>query len=172
MCASGLFCLNLWAVDVPTDIAAAVPLATLVGSSRLQVWGFGIYDAQLWVPPGFQAARYDESNFALELHYLRDFSRADIARRSLEEMRRTALISDRQAKAWQRKLEMALSDVRSGDRILGVYLPQTRTARFLTNGQPTGEVSDGDFARLFFGLWLSPQTSEPALRKALLAGNP
>jgi len=157
---------------VPTDIAAALPQASLVGSSRLQVWGFNIYDAQLWAAPTFEAARYSESTFALELHYLRDFSRAELARSSLEEMRRTTTISDGQAKAWQRKLETAISNVQRGDRILGVYLPQTRTVRFLTNGQPTGEVSDGDFAKLFFGIWLSPQTSEPAMRNALLAVNP
>jgi hypothetical protein len=27
-----------------------------------------------------------------------------------------------------------------------LHLPQTRTARFDPNGQPTGEVSDGDFS--------------------------
>lgn len=32
-----------------------------------------------------------------------------------------------------------------------------------------GEVADPEFARLFFGIWLSPNTSEPALRQALLA---
>ncbi|MDR7378655.1 hypothetical protein J2X19_003349 [Rhodoferax ferrireducens] len=153
-------------------MAAAVPQASLSGSTRLKVWGFDIYDAQLWVAPGFQAARYADTAFALELRYLRDFSRADIARRSLAEMRRSAPMSDAQAQAWQQKLASAFPDVQKGDRILGIYLPQTRTARFLTNGQPTGEVSDGDFARLFFGIWLSPDTSEPAMRKQLLAGHP
>jgi len=157
---------------VPADVTSAVPQARLLGSTRLKVWGFDIYDAQLWAAPGFQAARYADTALALELTYLRDFSRADIARRSLDEMRRSAPIPDAQAKAWQQKLEAAFPDVQKGDRILGIYLPQTRTARFVTNGQPTGEVSDGDFARLFFGIWLSPQTSEPAMRKALLAGNP
>ncbi len=149
-------------------MAAAVPQASALGSTRLRVWGFEVYDAQLWTGPGFQAARYGDSALALELTYLRDFQRADIARRSLDEMRRSAPIADAQALAWQKKLEAAIPDVKKGDRILGIYLPQTRTARFLTNGQPSGEVSDGDFARLFFGIWLSPQTSEPAMRKALL----
>nr|WP_315232288.1 chalcone isomerase family protein [uncultured Albidiferax sp.] len=149
-----------------------MPQASLSGSTRLKVWGFDIYDAHLWVAPGFQAARYADTPFALELRYLRDFSRADIARRSLAEMRRSAPMSDAQAQAWQQQLASAFPDVKKGDRILGIYLPQTRTARFLTNGQPTGEVSDGDFARLFFGIWLSPDTSEPAMRKQLLAGNP
>lgn len=153
-------------------MAFALPQARLVGSTRLSVWGFDIYDAYLWATPGFQAERYADTAFALELRYLRDFSRADIARRSLDEMRRSAAIPAAQAKAWQYKLESAFPDVQKGDRILGVYLPQTRTARFLTNGQPTGQVSDGDLAKLFFGIWLSPQTSEPGMRKALVAGNP
>ena len=32
----------------------------------------------------------------------------------------------------------------------------------------SGELRDAEFARLFFGIWLSPRTSEPALREALL----
>ena len=32
-----------------------------------------------------------------------------------------------------------------------------------------GDVRDPLFAKLFFGIWLSPQTSEPQLRRALLA---
>ena len=36
-------------------------------------------------------------------------------------------------------------------------------------GRTVGEVADAEFARLFFGIWLSPRTSEPQLRQALLA---
>ena len=58
-------------------------------------------------------------------------------------------------------------DVRAGDRITGVHRPGTG-ARFFVNGRLQGELPDADFARLFFGIWLSPRTSEPALREALL----
>jgi len=33
-----------------------------------------------------------------------------------------------------------------------------------------GEVKDAEFARRFFGIWLAPSTSEPALRQTLLGG--
>jgi hypothetical protein len=36
----------------------------------------------------------------------------------------------------------------------------------------TGEIRDAAFARLFFAVWLSPRTSEPALRSALLGKRP
>ena len=44
--------------------------------------------------------------------------------------------------------------------------------RFFFNGSLRGEVADADFTRLFFGIWLSPKTSEPRLREQLLAGAP
>ena len=41
-------------------------------------------------------------------------------------------------------------------------------ARFFVNGQLKGDVREPEFARFFFGIWLSPKTSEPTLRDALL----
>lgn len=62
-----------------------------------------------------------------------------------------------------------IPSVKKGDRILGVYRPGAG-ATFLVNGKPVGEILDLELAHLFFGIWLSPTTSEPKLRSALLAG--
>ena len=62
-----------------------------------------------------------------------------------------------------------LPDVQKGDRVMGVHRPGVGAA-FWMNGKPTGEIRDAEFARLFFGIWLAPTTSEPGLRTALLAG--
>jgi len=59
-------------------------------------------------------------------------------------------------------------DVKAGDVITGVHQPAMGVV-FWCNGRLLGEVRDPLFARLFFGIWLSPQTSEPQLRSALLA---
>jgi hypothetical protein len=45
-------------------------------------------------------------------------------------------------------------------------------AVFWLNGRLRGEIRDAEFARRFFGIWLSPRTSEPALRSALLGSAP
>jgi hypothetical protein len=58
-------------------------------------------------------------------------------------------------------------DVKDGDRLAGLHLPG-EGARFWLNGRPAGAVTDPEFSRLFFGIWLAPTTSEPALRLALL----
>jgi hypothetical protein len=54
--------------------------------------------------------------------------------------------------------------------VTGIHRPGVG-AVFQINGKPGGEIADAQFARLFFGIWLSPTTSEPKLRSALLAGS-
>jgi hypothetical protein len=158
---------------VPTgsrpELAEALPQGRLIGKGRLTVWGFEVYDARLWAPPGFGPGSYAGQPLALELAYLRAFDAADIASRSLKEMRRSGTFSDAQADQWKRDLLRVIPDVKKGDRILGVHRPGTGTA-FWINGKAGGEIRDPEFARLFFGIWLSPGTSEPSLRDALLAG--
>lgn len=166
--AAVLFSMPNSAQTVPVELRGALPSATLAGSSKLTYWGFDVYNASLWVTPGFKAAEYERHAFALELTYLRDFSSEDIARRSLDEMRRLQSISSTRAQQWERAMRDAFPGVKTGDRISGINRPGVGV-QFLTNGQPTGDIRDVEFARLFFGIWLLPDTSEPRLRQALLA---
>ena len=155
--------------QTPPELAQALPQARLLGSARLKVWGFEVYDSRLWATAAFSAASPAATPLALELTYLRDFKAQDIAERSLKEMRRSQPLSDAQAARWKADLLRVIPDVRAGDRILGVHRPG-QGAAFWFNGKPTGEVRDEDFSARFFGIWLSPATSEPQMRAALLAG--
>jgi Chalcone isomerase-like len=154
---------------VRPELKEALPQSQLVGQGRLTVWGFQVYDARLWAPNGFTADSFGTSPLALELAYLRDFAARDVAERSLQEMRRSQAITEVQAARWRAELLRVIPDVSRGDRILGLHRPGVGAA-FWFNGKISGEVRDAEFARLFFGIWLSPQTSEPKLRNALLAG--
>lgn len=151
------------------ELQDVLPQHRLVGQGRLTFWGVQVYDASLWAPPGFKPDEPFGETFALELAYLRDFSSADIAERSIAEMRRSAAIPDAQAKTWREQLQRVLPDIKKGDRVIGLHRPGLG-AQFRVNGKPAGDIPDAGFARLFFGIWLSPNTSEPALRAALLAG--
>ena len=84
-------------------------------------------------------------------------------------MRRAAPISDEQAKIWSAQMLRVIPDVKKGDRLIGINRPGSG-ALMLVNGKTSGEIRDVKFARLFFGIWLSPKTSEPQVRAALLAG--
>ena len=151
----------------PAELQDVLPLARLIGQTRLSVWGFKIYDARLWSPPGLNARNFASQPLALELAYLRDFTAADIVERSLKEMRRSANLSAAQAQQWTAEMLRVFPDVKAGDRVLFLHRPGI-SANFWLNGRPVGEIADPEFARLFFGIWLSPQTSEPAMRLSLL----
>ena len=153
---------------VPQEVVRSVPDATLGGNSRLTYLGFKVYDASLWVVPTFSVAEFERHAFALELSYLRNFTGASIAQRSVAEMRRQGGVSDEKLALWKQQMLDVFPDVRKGDRLTGVNRPGTG-AIFLLNGQPLATIADDEFARSFFGIWLSEQTSDTRLRKALTA---
>lgn len=159
--------LHLHAQPMPQELTRFVPSAMLAGQSRMTFWGFEVYQATLWVAPGFVDVAYAQSAFGLDLRYLRDFKGADIAKRSIAEMRRQGPLSAEQELAWEGQMRNLFPDVKNGDHITGVNQPGTG-ATFWSNGRLLGEIRDPGFAQKFFGIWLSTQTSEPALRRALL----
>ncbi|MDP1530501.1 MAG: chalcone isomerase family protein [Rhodoferax sp.] len=148
-------------------LSAALQNKTSVGTARLRYWGFDVYDASLWALPGFDINRFENQRFGLELAYLRDFKGADIAERSIDEMKGLATIEPGQATRWTQAMSNLFPDVKRGDRITGVHVPGSG-ARFYLNGKLLGEVADDAFSRLFFGIWLSPKTSQPRMRETLV----
>ena len=157
-------------LQVRPEVAAvrgAVPTAPV----RLKVWGFEVYDARLWTPAGFRHSQYAQYPFALELQYLRKLEGAQIASRSVDEMRRAGSVTDAQAQSWLAAMRALFPNVSAGERITGVNLPG-EGAEFWVNGQRVGAVKDLTFARLFFGIWLDERTSEPKMRAQLLQSLP
>ena len=169
--ATGLFCLQAQASALPPELQPLLPAAALAGQAKLSVWGFEVYKATLWVAPGFAQTAYEQHLFALELAYLRDFAGSDIAKRSVSEMRRQKQISPADEARWEGQMRAVFPDVKAGERLTGVNVPGVG-AQFRAKGRVLGEIRDPEFARLFFGIWLSPQTSEPHLRQSLLAQVP
>lgn len=153
----------------PPEIQAALPQPRLLGKARLSLYGFQVYDSRLWVTPDFSTENFSKQPFALELSYLRDFKNDAIVERSLAEMRRTAAIDDAKAGDWRQAMLRVIPNIKKGDRVMGVNRPG-EGATFWVNGKPAGAIDDAEFALLFFGIWLSPKTSQPKMRAALLAG--
>lgn len=152
----------------PPEVATDLPGALWVGTGRMRYFTFSIYDATLWVAPGFSAKQYAQSAFALDLGYLRSLDGHAIAQRSLAEMRRGASLTAEQEQRWLVAMQQAFPDVKVGDHITGLHQPGLG-ASFWFNGAPRAQVADPEFSRLFFGIWLAESTSEPRLRAALLA---
>lgn len=151
----------------PAEVVRLIEAARHTGWTRLTVWGFEVYDARLWTDAAFNAEVYESHRFALEISYLRDFDSTALADRSIKEMRRIATATDAQALAWHQRMRQLFPAIRQGDRLVGLHTPGVG-AVFTFNGKVIGEVRDPEFARQFFGIWLSSKTSEPSMRRALL----
>ena len=158
-------------VPTPTEVTTEIPGAKLQGSGTLRFMGLRIYDARLWLGATAVGADWTAAPLALELDYARSLDGAKIAERSLSEMRRQGDIAAEVADRWLAAMKQIFPDVKAGDRITGINVPGLGV-RFFINGQLKGDVRDTMFARYFFGIWLSPKTSEPALRDSLLGKAP
>ena len=175
---AALAVVGVGAVPGPSAWANTPPLASAgealagqraIGQSLFRWWGLEVYRATLYGSAGFDPQRFERQRFGLELEYLRRFAGRDIARRSLDEMQGTAALTPAQASAWQEAMFSAFPDVQPGDRLLGLHEPE-HGARFYLNGRLHSVVDDPVFSARFFGIWLSPRTSQPRLREALILG--
>lgn len=153
-------------------VEALLPGAQVVGAGTLRYLGLRVYDARLWAPPGWQPNDLGRAPLVLELTYQRRFRGADIAQRSVHEMRRAGPLPPADEAAWLDAMRGIFPDVGPGDRIAGLWMPGTG-ARFVLHSadgrrRVLGEVGDARFAERFFGIWLAPTSSAPELRQALL----
>lgn len=152
------------AQELPPAVAREFASLERFGSASLAKWGLDVYDATLWSPRGRWPP---EGPFALELRYAMRFQGADIAERSVVEMRRAGLPDEALLARWSRDMARIFPDVRPGDRLVGVAIPG-REARFYDGRRFLGAIADAAFVDAFFGIWLGERTSEPALRRKLL----
>ena len=148
-----------WANPAPVSLTAGYQRW---GTGEFRRFGFLVYEATLW------AAGDDPLRppLALKLTYKRNIVGRDIAEASVKEIRNLGMADSAQLKRWGELIEKIFPDVKPGDHILGVHLPEG--ARFFYNDQPAGTVDDAAFARAFFAIWLDSKTSAPDLRAALL----
>ncbi len=157
--------LPLLAQTLPPELAHLRQMA----QAQMRFFGLLIYDIRLWAQAKVDAQAWHQQVLALELEYARSLSGREIAKRSLAEMRRQADISAEQAQRWLGEMEAAFPDVKAGDRISGLNEPGEAIV-FFVNGRLQRRVKDPAFSRLFLGIWLAPQSSEPGLRGQLLGG--
>jgi hypothetical protein len=151
-------------LSIPEFVQTHIPTARMVGQSRLKMYFFKIYDATLYAPNG----QFDQTQpFALSLGYLRDFDGADIAQRSIDEMRDLGYRNTAQLAQWLIQMELSFPNIIAGDVLTGVVDEQQHT-RFYFNGKPTHTVADPEFTQAFFAIWLDSKTSQPKMRIQLL----
>jgi hypothetical protein len=152
-------------VPLPASAAREVADAAPRGSHRFRFLAFHVYDATLWTRGGAASL---EAPHALDIRYAMDIAGRDLTRRSIEEMRKQGVDDEALLARWEREMARVFPDIRPGDRLVGVHVPGVE-ARFHSQRGALGTVRDAAFARAFFDIWLGERTSEPGMRRRLLA---
>ncbi|MFT6071497.1 MAG: hypothetical protein ACJAQ0_000504 [Dasania sp.] len=133
------------------------------GQYQFTYFGFSIYDAALFMD---QKCENLECDFILKLIYQRSFDKEDIVNRSIQEIDALYDLDKNQKKRYKKLLLSVLVDVQDGDIIDGKMI--NSYANFYHNNKYIGKVDEKKLSKYFFDIWLSPQTSEPEMRNALL----
>ncbi len=149
----------------PSELNGVITAPKPYGSASLTWLFLTAYDVSLWT----DAQQWSmNERFALTITYKMSFTREELIESTIEEMQKVAPGLSRETLAqFASSLAKAYPNVKSGDRITALHDPG-KPVRFFHNGMMTSQVDDPGFAEPFFGIWLSPKTSEPSVRAGLL----
>lgn len=140
----------------------------LRGQATMRWFGLSLYDARLWTFESFDPGAWATQRFALELIYTRAFEGAKIAQASLELMQAQYGKNAERDRQWLAWMQQSFPDIQAKERLLGIHREAGAGCRFIHNRQLRMDLNDAAFAKAFFGIWLDPRTTEPALRKSLI----
>ncbi len=156
-------------ISAPTSYAMQslrdnVPNAQKVGEGRLTYLMWDIYDASLYAPQGEWKK---SAPFAIHLSYLRDITGKKIADRSIVEIRNQGIDDEVTLASWHSQMRNIFPDVDKGVSLTGVYAANGDSV-FYQNDKEIGRITDPEFSKAFFNIWLDEKTSSPDLRQKLL----
>ena len=124
---------------------------------------FKLYRATLYAPGDFDPSQ----PFALDLAYLRTIDAQQIVDTTMREIERLSRCDASVLSEWKLGLSKILPDVKLGDHLIGLFLPN-QGVKFYSATNALGEVMSPAFAGAFAAIWLGPDTHSPTLRSALL----
>ena len=155
--------LQTWAAEKPPELSHMIQAPTPQGAAQLHKLFIHVYDASFWSDSG----GWRKAPYALSITYAMDFSAEELAERTLSEMQHVSTAPEATLRGYTARLAKLWPNIKDGDRITALARADGSTL-FFYNGKQLGAISDAQFAPAFFGIWLSPKSSEPAMRKQLL----
>lgn len=136
----------------------------VVGEGEYRWFGLSVYHASFATETGEFDGWTEAGRARFEIYYQRDVSASkliDIARKQWDRLGVDA------PPRWFGWLRQVLPDVKAGDTLSCLVLPDERTV-FYHNGERTGEVGEPEFGPAFLSIWLHPDAKAADLRRALL----
>jgi len=147
-----------------------IPQAKLIGSGEFSWWGLSIYSARLWQETEVKNTTFNpQQGFALEITYHKSISRERFVDTSIDEIKRLHgdNFNQEQLQQWRSYMAKAFTDVKSGDQLIGVHVPQFG-CRFYSQSKLLAEIPDEKFSKAFFSIWLDPRSKDKQLRAKLM----
>ena len=134
------------------------------GAARLKVLFWDIYESSLYTPDGTWSEGVRP--LRLDIRYLRAISALDLVKQTGKEWAEQGKSSP-QHLVWQGELLSIWPDVTEGD-VISLAIDASGVSTFLFNGDAIGTIGDPEFGEDFAGIWLSPDTTRPTLRRQLI----
>jgi hypothetical protein len=155
---------SLFAEQTATSITASEIKQTLkqVGKTRFSVLFWDVYDSELFTTSG----KYDESlPILFEITYLRDIESKELIDNTVDQWQHLEY-KKAEYQPFVEPLRKLWPDITEGDKL--TLLVEENRSVFYFNDQEQGAIDNLQFGPMFIAIWLSPDTSEPKLRRALL----
>ncbi|MER2493509.1 chalcone isomerase family protein [Catenovulum sediminis] len=127
------------------------------GRAQLKVLFWQVYDAWYY---------QTNSQQALRLRYLRDFSKNELIKETLQQWKRMELYTDSHQK-WLDQLVYIWPDISAGDE-LTLLIDAQASSYFFYNNQLIGSISAQNFGQDFLMIWLGEEAEYPDVRDQLL----
>jgi len=122
----------------------------------LRYWGFKVYSAALFLRAGDSPLADVPKAFTLRYH--RDFSAEDFMTSGREVAQKNRDIDFKSVEAGFKEMDRLYRPVKQGVAYTLTYLPGKGTSLYL-NDEYLGTVPGADFAKSYFGIWLSQEYS-------------
>ncbi|SFV24832.1 chalcone isomerase family protein [Pseudidiomarina donghaiensis] len=135
-----------------------------VGKTRLQVWFWDVYDAELRTETG---AYEDAEQRALQLSYLRDIEAQDLVDTTAEEWQRLNIALTDTHNQWLQQLQQMWPDVQKGDCITLVETAAGHAQFFGPEGE-LGVIRSAQFTNDFLAIWLDEKSRFKSERNELI----
>ncbi|TCS37127.1 chalcone isomerase family protein [Reinekea marinisedimentorum] len=141
----------------------------LVGEATLKIMFWNVYQSRLYTPSGrFEGYNQPHAGeYMLEITYLQNIKSSDLVEQTYKQWQHLG-VPQADVEPFMEELLNYWPDVSEGDT-LSMHVANGRT-HFYFNGVLTGEIAEPEFGPMFVSIWLSPETSQPKMRKKLLGG--
>jgi hypothetical protein len=152
------------ATEIPSSVQKVFENPFLIGSTQLKFLGIKVYDIALW---SSDSKFSYEKSFAIRIKYNMNFSKEDLAERSIVEIKRLHKLTKDEENSYLKQLLGIFHSVKKGDEKLAVFDPK-KGVSMIYNGEKIGEISNPKLARLFVDIWLDLRGSYPEVTKKIL----